>query len=329
MRYRTLLVLLLGIHAPLEAQEPARVELFSPQGTVKQVRQVRARFSEPMVPFADPRAAVQPFVIDCGEKGTGRWVDSRNWVYDFERDLPAGVRCEFRIPDSLRTLSGKTLGGEQRFAFSTGGPVILVSSPPEGSEHIDEAQIFILELDGEATESSVLASVRFDVEGLAERVGARIVSGGEREQILKSSRYRYRKPLPPLLLIQARQRFPAGSAVTLIWGKGVAAPSGVAAESDITRAFVTRTPFTASLTCPRENPDAECIPITPVRLTFSAPVAASEVRKAVVRGPGNRRWLAEIAGYEKDNPYVQGVIFKGPFPELAAFTLEIPAGLKD
>jgi uncharacterized protein YfaS (alpha-2-macroglobulin family) len=329
MRYRILLVLLLGIHAPLEAQEPARVELFSPQGTVKQVRQARARFSEPMVPFADPRAAAQPFVIDCAEKGTGRWVDARNWVYDFERDLPAGVRCEFRIHDSLRTLRGKTLGGEQRFAFSTGGPAIIASLPPEGSQHIDEAQIFILELDGEATESSVLASVRFDVEGLAERVGARIVSGAERDQILKSSRYRYRKPLPPLLLIQARQRFPAGSAVTLIWGRGVAAASGVANESDLTRAFVTRTPFTASLNCPRENPDAECIPITPVRLTFSAPVAASEARKAVVRGPGNRRWLAEIAEYEKDNPYVQGLIFKGPFPELAAFTLEIPAGLKD
>jgi hypothetical protein len=65
------LILLLGIHASLQAQEPARVELFSPQGTVKQVRQVRARFSEPMVPFADPRAAAQPFVIDCAEKGTG------------------------------------------------------------------------------------------------------------------------------------------------------------------------------------------------------------------------------------------------------------------
>jgi hypothetical protein len=146
------------------------------------VRQVRARFSEPMVPFADPRAAAQPFVIDCAEKGTGRWVDARNWVYDFERDLPAGIRCEFRIQDSLRNVSGRTLGGEHRFAFSTGGPAIIAWFPPEGSERIDEAQIFVLELDGEATESSPV--MRFDVEGLAERIGARIVSGTEREQIL-------------------------------------------------------------------------------------------------------------------------------------------------
>jgi hypothetical protein len=104
MKFHTFLVLLLGMHAPLGPQESARVELFSPHGTVKQVRQVRARFSEPMVPFADPRAAAQPFVMDCPEKGTGRWADARNWVYDFDRDLPAGIRCEFRIQDGLRTL---------------------------------------------------------------------------------------------------------------------------------------------------------------------------------------------------------------------------------
>ena len=330
MKFQAFLVLALAVGAPpLGAQEPARVELFSPQGTVKQVRQVRALFSEPMVPFADPRSATQPFSLKCPEQGTGRWVDSRNWVYDFDRDLPAGVRCEFRIQDGLRTLAGKTVAGELRFAFSTGGPAIKASIPQEGSEQIDEAQIFLLELDGEATESSVLGRVGFEVEGVAERVGVRLVSGAERDQIVKTTYYRYRKPLHPLLLIQARQRFPAGSKVKLIWGKGVASPSGVATESDLTRAFVTRTPFTASFKCQRENPDADCIPITPVRLAFSAPVAASEARKAVLRGPGNRSWNAQSAEYEKDDPYVQGVIFNGPFPERAVFTLEIPPGLKD
>ncbi len=68
------------------------VEFFAPRGEVKGVRQVTARFAKPMVPFGDPRE-VDPFTIDCAEKGTGRWADPRNWVYDFARDLPAGVRC--------------------------------------------------------------------------------------------------------------------------------------------------------------------------------------------------------------------------------------------
>src|SRR5574341_917801 len=83
-------LLLLAIAAP-PAAHAARVASFTPQGTVKGVRQVTARFSEPMVPLGDPRAA-DPFEVTCPEPGTGRWLDSRDWVYDFPRELPAGVR---------------------------------------------------------------------------------------------------------------------------------------------------------------------------------------------------------------------------------------------
>ena len=41
--------------SPAPAQDPApSVIAFSPSGTVKQVRQVTARFSVPMVPLGDP-----------------------------------------------------------------------------------------------------------------------------------------------------------------------------------------------------------------------------------------------------------------------------------
>ena len=66
--------------APAFAQP---VELFSPQGEVKGVRQVTARFAKPMVAFGDPRLP-EPFAVDCAEKGSGRWADTRNWIYDFE-----------------------------------------------------------------------------------------------------------------------------------------------------------------------------------------------------------------------------------------------------
>ena len=58
-----------------------KVESFSPAGSVKQVRQVAARFSESMVALGDPRL-VAPFVVDCAAPGHGRWVDVRHWVYD-------------------------------------------------------------------------------------------------------------------------------------------------------------------------------------------------------------------------------------------------------
>ena len=42
----------------------AEVQLFNPQGQAKGVRQVMARFSEPMVAFGDPRLA-DPFNVQC------------------------------------------------------------------------------------------------------------------------------------------------------------------------------------------------------------------------------------------------------------------------
>src|SRR5262249_4795398 len=80
------------------AAEPpaALVELFSPRGTAKQVRQVSARFSVPIVALGDPRLA-DPFRIDCAARGKGRWADTRSWVYDFDADLAAGLRCTFTL----------------------------------------------------------------------------------------------------------------------------------------------------------------------------------------------------------------------------------------
>src|SRR4051794_40583683 len=93
-----LVLLALSWPASAAAQAPApTVTQFSPTGVVKQVRQVTARFSVPMVAVGDPRAATDVFDIDCAEAGTARWIDSRDWAYDFARDLPAGVRCVFRL----------------------------------------------------------------------------------------------------------------------------------------------------------------------------------------------------------------------------------------
>src|SRR5450631_4771194 len=104
------------------------VEFFSPQGEVKGVRQVSARFAQAMVPFGDPRE-LDPFDVDCAEKGKGRWADSKNWVYDFDRDLPAGVRCAFTLKSGITALDGTTLAAGQQFGFSTGGPAVLRSLP--------------------------------------------------------------------------------------------------------------------------------------------------------------------------------------------------------
>jgi hypothetical protein len=87
-------------------------------------RLVRRLPSLDRIPLGDPTRSRDPFTITCPVAGTGRWVDGRTWVYAFDRDLPAGLRCTFRLRDDVRTLDGATLRGPGEFAFTTGGPQV-------------------------------------------------------------------------------------------------------------------------------------------------------------------------------------------------------------
>jgi len=319
-------VIALAAHAGAQTAAPPHIARFSPEGAIKGVRQVTARFSAPMVPLGDPRPATDVFDVTCAEPGTARWIDSREWAYDFARDLPAGVRCTFRLRAGLTTLDGVAVGGRRDYAFSTGGPAILPSSLPRaGSEWIDEQQAFLLVLDAPADEASVLAHTHFVVEGLASRVGARIVTGADRQAILASRG----KTLPagPMLVLQARQRFPSGARVTLVWGKGIVTASGVATDADQNLEFRVRPAFEVSFTCERERKDADCIPVTPMRAQFSAPVPWAQASRLVLVGPGGRRWKAETR--DAREPLHWNVAFRGPFPENSAFRLEMPTDLVD
>jgi uncharacterized protein YfaS (alpha-2-macroglobulin family) len=323
-----ILLVLLFASPAVNAEEGPSVEMFSPQGMVKGVRQVSARFTEPMIPFGDPRGFIDPFEIDCQEKGTSRWADQKNWNFDFEKDLPAGIRCQFKLKSGIKSLSGKEIAGQQLFVFSTGGPAVKSTIPYEGSEAIDGEQIFILTLDAEPDQESVLQHAAFSVEGIQDQIGVRIVTGKQRDQIFKS-RFRYqRPPFSPMIFIQSKQRFPADRKVSLVWGKGVTSKTGVSNDSDQILRFKTRKPFLVEFSCERENPRAACIPITDMSLHFSAPVAKDRIRQIIMKNPEGKRWMPHFEG-DKEEKTVTQLTFKGSFPENASFIIDIPAGLKD
>jgi hypothetical protein len=112
-----------------ESQPGPQVKQFTPQGTIKRVRQASARFAEPMVTLGDPRSPVDPFEIDCSADGVGRWVDSHTWVYDFARDLPGGIRCRFQLRPGLVTQAGEPVTGQTTFTFTTGVRQSRLPSP--------------------------------------------------------------------------------------------------------------------------------------------------------------------------------------------------------
>jgi uncharacterized protein YfaS (alpha-2-macroglobulin family) len=162
----------------------------------------------------------------------------------------------------------------------------------------------------------------------------------EREKILKA--YHYRPEAFSQLLLQCRQNFPNNSEVNLIWGEGVSSLNGVKTTEDQILPFKARSPFTVRFSCERENPKANCIPILPMHLNFSAPVPWDIAGHIVLKGQGKvyKPSKSSRHSYESDEEegegespldenYVYSLSFIGPFPENALFSIEIPKDIKD
>lgn len=343
---------LLALLPGLPASAQSSVVAFSPTGTVKGVRQVHARFSAQMVPFGDPRPA-DPFTIDCPEKGSGRWADGKNWSYDFERDLPAGVVCRFILQAGLKDLAGQNVTGDAAYRFSTGGPAIVDAIPRDGHSAIDENQVFMLGLDAVADEASIAAHAYCRADGINEKIGVRLLQGKEREQAMairknfvdryliiyfKARGIEWKAGLPlkshgaqalPLSVLQCKRSFPANTKVTLVWDAGIATESGVASDQAQTLSFKTRPDFTAKWSCERANAKAQCIPFLPVRLDFSAPVKADDARAMTLTSSKGVKFKPVIGKSDERAEYVSSIGFEGPLPESTSFTLSLPAKLKD
>ena len=355
-----LVVILLAWSGSAWAQS---VEFFAPQGEVKSVRQVTARFAQPMVTFGDPRQ-VDPFAIDCVEKGKGRWADMKNWVYDFARDLPAGVRCSFTLKADLAAVDGTPLAAGQRFEFTTGGPAILRSLPGEGSR-IDENQMFILGLDAPVAAETIAAHAYCVAAGVNERIAVRLVSGEERKIIVdnrKSFAASYLRfilldagagrtrgnllfrlpvtgsdedkflrlrdaPDSPLVTLACARTLPSSAEVKLVWAEGIASSSGVPTSAEQTLAYRVRPAFRAAFSCERVNKNAQCIPIQPLTLSFTAPVALRDAVKIRLVDSAGRTYRAKPT--QDDDGTVNGVSFGPGLPESESFRLELPSQLKD
>jgi uncharacterized protein YfaS (alpha-2-macroglobulin family) len=305
------------------AGSPPTVVRFSPQGTVKGVRQVTARFSEPMVPLGDPRDTTAPFEISCPAHGAARWIDSRNWSYDFDHDLPAGLRCAFKLRAGLKSVAGNALTELRTFQFDTGGPSIVDQRPWPESNDIDEQQAFVLVLDAEPDPSSILAHAGFSVEGIPQRVGATITGGADRDVLLK--RFANLTKDKTVVILQARQRFPNKAAVTLIWGKGIQSKSGIATDQDQTINYRTRKVFEAKISCERESAKAGCIPLTPISVSFSTPISAAQAKQVALVAPDGARRFARVS----DPGEKSSLSFNGPFKESSEYKIELPPKLVD
>ena len=281
-----------------------QITSFSPQGEVARVRQVVVKFDAAAVNFGDPKAPA-PLTLSCSDaqatEGQGRWTGEREWVFDFRADLPPGVRCTAAVKPGFKSASGADLTGAKSYQFNSGGPFVR-NMRPGTYQDIDEEQFFVLQLNGPATTASVQAHVWCTSEGVGERIPVRMIEGAQRAETLKALGLEQRAEQAPLqyATLACNRRLTSGARVQIVFGKGVATPSGVANAVEKRFDYKVREPFTAEFRCERENAQAACLPIRPMQLSFNAPVprklasairlkSAKETRTPQIDGDGDEQ----------------------------------------
>jgi len=333
-RHAALLSLLVGAGAA----QALSVTSLSPQGEVAQVRQVVAKFDAPAVQFGDARAPA-PFTVSCSDadaaRGTGRWNSEREWVWEFAQDLPPGVRCKASANTGFKSSSGAVLAVASSYRFNTGGPFVQQVRPGTWQE-IDEEQAFVLQLSGAATPASLAEHVWCVADGVGERIPVRLLQGKERQQVLAGARVAQAAERAPqrYAALSCARRLTAGSRLQLVFGAGVATPSGVGNRVEKRFAYRVREPFAVDFSCERENAQSGCLPIRPMRVSFNAPVPAKLARAIRLKGAGQTltpRLEGEGEGDEgaKQDAAVRSITFAPPFATQARYTLTLPADLRD
>ncbi|MES2614067.1 MAG: alpha-2-macroglobulin, partial [Bdellovibrionota bacterium] len=299
---------------------------FSPQNFIKDVRQVKVSFSDDMVAFGDPRSIKDPFQTSCTPaipSGHSRWADSKNWTYDFDQDLEGGIQCVFTVKQNLKSLSGKLYIGKNSFDFNTGGPAVIGSQPYEGSEDIDEEQIFILSLNAKVNPQTLLQNVYFAEEGVGEKIPIKILNADPRPEADRE------KDVKNVVILQAQRRFIPNAKVTLVWGAGVSTLSGIATTTNATYSFKVRSEFSTEFNCVRENANAACSPINSMNLNFSADVPWAQVKQIKLKAQNGKEWYPYSSQKLADDEFVRSVFFKPLFPEKTKFQIVLPSNLRD
>lgn len=305
------------------AAHAVSISQVTPQGRVSEVQQVVVHTDADAVRLGNAQAAA-PVRVQCAPAmaGTGRWNNAREWVWQFDQPLPAGTRCNVQTEKSFKLPSGQALAGAASYQLEVAGPAVIRTWPSSYTA-IDEAQSFVLQLNGAATPDSVQQHVYCKAQDLGERIPVRLLDETATKKLLQALEIRAKGHY---VALECNRRLTAGSSMQLVYGAGVQMANGVANTTAKALDFTVREAFTAELQCQRERANAGCLPIRDVVLTFAAPVARSQAQQThLLLGSKKIAPVLEPAGPET----VNALTFKAPFKPLGQYQLVLPAQLQD
>lgn len=321
----------------------AYLQDFSPQGEVQSADRATAVFSADMVKLGETNAPA-PFEVQCPVSGISRWTNPKTWSYTLSRPLDVGEKCHFVAKRDFKGTQGVGFSGRQDAEFFTPGPWIR-SIDPYKNARIEENQAFLINVSAPVEAASVEQNAYCEAEGVGERIPVKYLPVADFNRLW--SEYRHGSPSDHDIGIQCARPLPLGAKVKLVWGKGITAKNGAKLQDDDAVLYEVRPEFRAELTCEREKPNMPCSPLADIRLLFSENVSRADAEKIVLKGAhetrkpfedspatkaallaaGRKLIVAKWLDGQQDS--VGEVVFKGPFPANAAYTIALPAGLKD
>ena len=315
------------------------------------IERFTVRFSQPMVPLGDPRAA-GPFDVTCPIGGEGRWVDPQTFVHEFKSSLPGGTMCEFKIKAGLKSVGGYAVSGQQDFKVDAGGPVARAVLPARYDGQIEEDQVFLVAANLPATSASVAANAYCAVDGLGEKIAVDVLpadlpgkllgemgtqswtvrsflqSSGLPESVPASAADR-QKAFAGITALKCRRPLPPGREMALVWGAKIAGAGGKLAGAEQRFDYTVRKPFTARFECSRVNAQAGCSPVEKAYVRFTAPIAMSDAQKISITTPDGKTIAPKFSDDDKKKATIGDITFAAPLPSATTAKLAIPAGIKD
>ncbi|RUS66034.1 putative lipoprotein YfhM [Saezia sanguinis] len=327
-------IALISLSLAAMSVQAAQITALSPQGEIAQVRQVAVKFDEAMVPMGDSNATA-PLTLVCDpaavlESGQGRWVDEKNWVFDFKSDLPPGVKCTAKIAEDLQSVAGNAYSGQIHYNFNTGGPFVKTIRPWEGNT-IAEDQAFILRLNGDATAQTISQYVWCESSAVGEQIPVNIIEGDERTKILTHFGWGKEATEHPAQywVLQCQQRLSPNTAFKLVYGQGVATPTNITNNIQKVFNYTVREEFKANFSCVRENAQAACMPLESMRLNFNAMLPLALAEQIVLKGSNGQTYQPIISDNDRQSGLVYGLSFPKPLPEESTFQVVLPADIQD
>lgn len=310
------------------------------------------RFSQPMAPLGDPRAAA-PAATQCPVAGQGRWADQQTWVYEFAKPLPGGTTCSFKTVDGLKSVAGYALAGTQSFTVDAGGPVARAVLPSDGGDEIEEDQTFLVAANMAPDPRSVAAHAYCAVDGIGEKIPVDVLaadlpgkligamgkdrwevrsfleSAGLPGDLAQASPADRQRAMAGVVALKCRRNLPPGRDMALLWGAAITGAGGKIAGTDQRFDYTVRKPFAARFECSRVNAQAGCSPVEKAYVRFSAPVPMSTAQAIRFTLPDGKQIAPAFSADDKKKATIADITFAAPLPFATTAKLELPQGVRD